>query len=152
VELIRGIFDAAMTVYLDRFLNVPAAKIPEPNGARMNSAERLAQLPDLLDRQQQVNQAGALVADYLCARGDPRALLAALGNTLLREDRDFHTFQDIEAAFRQYSILEGTDAGRHVLIATSRYLAAHAPTPRAQGQTYRIALRLNRGEHVFDEQ
>jgi nitrite reductase/ring-hydroxylating ferredoxin subunit len=152
VELTRGIFDAAMTVYLDRFLNVPATKIPEPNGARQTAAQSLARLPDLLDRQQQVNQAGALVADYLGAGGNPDALLAALGNTLLREDRDFHTIQDIEAAFRQYSILRGTDAGRHVLIATTRYLAAHAPTARAQAQTYQIALRLNRGEHVFDEQ
>jgi nitrite reductase/ring-hydroxylating ferredoxin subunit len=152
MELIRGIFDAAMTVYLDRFLNVPATKLPEPNGARTTAAQHLANLPDLLDRQQQVNQAGALVADYLGAGGDPDALLAVLGNTLLREDRDFHTIQNIEATFRQYSLLKGTDAGRHVLIATSRYLAAHAPTARAQAQTYRIALRLNRGEHVFDEQ
>jgi nitrite reductase/ring-hydroxylating ferredoxin subunit len=151
VELVRGIFDAAMTVYLDRFLNVPAAKIPERNGSRTTAAERLAQLPDLLDRQQQVNQAGALVADYLGAGGDPKELLAALGNALLREDRDFHTIQDIEAAFRQFSILKGTDAAAHVLIATARYLAAHAPTARAQAQTYRIALRLNRGEQVFDE-
>jgi nitrite reductase/ring-hydroxylating ferredoxin subunit len=152
VELIRGIFDAAMTVYLDRFLNVPATKLPEPNGARQTAAQHLAHLPDLLDRQQQVNQAGTLVADYLGAGGNPDALLAALGNALLREDRDFHTIQDIEAAFRQYAILKGTDAGRHVLIATTRYLAAHAPTARAQAQTYRIALRLNRGEQVFDEQ
>ena len=151
VELVRGIFDAAMTVYLDRFLNVPATKLPERNGSRTNPADRLAQLPDLLDRQQQVNQAGALVADYLGAGGDPKELLAALGNALLREDRDFHTIQDIEAAFRQYSILKGTDAATHVLIATTRYLAAHAPTARAQAQTYRIALRLNRGEQVFDE-
>ncbi|HYR79727.1 MAG TPA: Rieske 2Fe-2S domain-containing protein [Candidatus Dormibacteraeota bacterium] len=151
IELVRGIFDAAMTVYLDRFLNVPAAKLPERNGARTNPAERLAQLPDLLDRQQQVNQAGELVADYLGAGGDPKELLAALGNALLREDRDFHTIQDIEAAFRQYSILEGTDAAAHVLIATTRYLAAHAPTARAQAQTYRIAFRLNRGEQVFNE-
>jgi hypothetical protein len=151
VELVRGIFDAAMTVYLDRFLNVPAAKLPERNGSRTNPAERLAQLPDLLDRQQQVSQAGELVADYLGVGGEPKELLAALGNTLLREDRDFHTIQDIEAAFRQYSILEGTDAAAHVLIATTRYLAAHAPTARAQAQTYRIALRLNRGEQVFDE-
>ena len=151
IELIRGIFDAAMTVYLDRFLNVPAAKLPERNGSRANPADRLAQLPDLLDRQQQVNQAGALVADYLGAGGDSDELLAALGNALLREDRDFHTIQDIEAAFRQFSILKGTDAAAHVLIATTRYLAAHAPTARAQAQTYRIALRLNRGEQVFDE-
>jgi len=151
VELVRGIFDAAMTVYLDRFLNVPATKLPERNGSRTNPTDRLAQLPDLLDRQQQVNQAGALVADYLGAGANPQELLAALGNALLREDRDFHTIQDIEAAFRQYSILKGTDAAAHVLIATTRYLAAHAPTARAQAQTYRIALRLNRGEQVFDE-
>ncbi len=151
IELVRGIFDAAMTVYLDRFLNVPAIRLPESNATRTNAADRLAQLPDLLDRQQQVSQAGALVADYIGADGDPDELLAALGNALLREDRDFHTIQDLEAAFRQFSILKGTDAAGHVLIATTRYLAAHAPTARAQAQTYRIALRLNRGEQVFDE-
>ena len=140
-----------MTVYLDRFLNVPAARLPETNGNGRSAADRLADLPGLLDRQQQVNQAGTLVAEYLAAGGDADALLAALGNTLLREDRDFHTIQDVEAAFRQYSILKGTPDAAHVLIATSRYLAAHAPTVRAQAQTYQIALRLNRGEHVFDE-
>ncbi len=151
-ELVRGIFDAAMTVYLDRFLNVPAAKLPELNGNGKPAGDRLAELPALLDRQQQVNQAGALVASYLGADGEADALLATLGNALLREDRDFHTIQDIEAAIRQYSILKGTPAAAHVLIATTRYLAAHAPTVRAQAQTYQIALRLNRGEHVFDEQ
>jgi nitrite reductase/ring-hydroxylating ferredoxin subunit len=151
-ELVRGIFDAAMTVYLDRFLNVPAAKLPEPNGNGTSAAGRLAELPALLDRQQQVNQAGALVASYLGAGADSDPLLATLGNALLREDRDFHAIQDIEAAVRQYSILKGTPAAAHVLIATTRYLAAHSPTVRAQAQTYQIALRLHRGEHVFDEQ
>jgi nitrite reductase/ring-hydroxylating ferredoxin subunit len=149
--LIRGIFDAAMTVYLNRFLNVPAAKLPETNGNGRSAADRLAELPGLLDRQRQVSQAGALVAEYLAAGGESDELLATLGNGLLREDRDFHTIQDLEAAFRQYSILKGTPAAAHVLISTARYLAAHAPTARAQAQTYQIALRLNRGEHVFDE-
>ena len=98
-----------------------------------------------------MNQAGSLVAEYLAAGGEPDALLATLGSALLREDRDFHTIQDIEAALRQYSILNGTPAAAHVMIATTRYLAAHAPTVRSQAQTYQIALRLNRGEHVFDE-
>ena len=151
VELVRGIFDGAMTVYLNRFLNVPAAKLPETNGNGRSAADRLAELPTLLDRQQQVNQTGTLVAEYLAAGGEPGALLATLGNSLLREDRDFHAIQDIEAALHQYSILKGTSAAAHVLIATTRYLAAHAPTVRAQAQTYQIALRLNRGEHVFDE-
>ena len=151
VELMRGIFDAAMTVYLNRFLNVPAAKLPEMNGNGRSAADRLSELPALLDRQQQVNQAGVLVASYLGSNGDDAALLATLGNALLREDRDFHAIQDLEAAFRQYLILKGTPAAAHVLISTARYLAAHAPTVRAQAQTYQIALRLNRGEHVFDE-
>ena len=152
LELVRGIFDAAMTIYLDRFLNVPAAKLPELKGNGTSAAARLAELPALLDRQQQVNEAGALVASYLGAGAEPDPLLATLGNALLREDRDFHSIQNIEAAVRQHSILKGTPAAAHILIATTRYLAAHSPTVRAQAQTYQIALRLNRGEHVFDEQ
>jgi nitrite reductase/ring-hydroxylating ferredoxin subunit len=151
-ETLRGVFDAAMSVYLDRFLNVPPARLPEGNGRRERPAELLDELMALLDHQQQVNQAGALVGDYLHAGADGLAMLAALGHALLREDRDFHTIQNVEAAIRQYSELIGTDAGTHLLIATARYLAAHSPTVRAQGQTYQIALRLNRGERVFDEQ
>jgi nitrite reductase/ring-hydroxylating ferredoxin subunit len=151
-ELVRGIFDAAMTVYLNRFLNVPAAKLPDLNGNGKRAEDRLAELPALLDRQQQVNQAGALVASYLGAGADAGPMLATLGGALLREDRDFHSIQNLEAAVRQHSILTGTPAAAHALIATARYLAAHAPTVRAQTQTYQIALRLNRGEYVFDEQ
>src|SRR5919107_725913 len=32
-ELLRGVFDAAMSVHLDRFLNVPPSRVPEPNGS-----------------------------------------------------------------------------------------------------------------------
>jgi hypothetical protein len=74
-----------------------------------------------------------------------------LGRLLLREDRDFHTIQTIEASFRQYSQLRGTPEATNVLVAAARYLAAHAPTMRAQGQTYQIAQRLQRGEHLFEE-
>jgi nitrite reductase/ring-hydroxylating ferredoxin subunit len=149
-ELIRGVFDAAMSVYLDRFLNVPAARLPEPAEAHPDAAGLLADLPTLLDRQQQVDEAGKLVAHYLYSGGDPEALLALLGRLLLREDRDFHTLQTVEAAFRQYQALRHSPAGRHVLVAAARYLAAHSPTMRAQGQTYQIAHRLARGEKLFE--
>ena len=62
-ELVRGVFDAAMSVYLDRFLNVPPARLPEPDGAAEPEA-LLAALPALLDHREQVNEAGELVADY----------------------------------------------------------------------------------------
>src|SRR5262249_36085752 len=150
-ELLRGVFDAAMSVYLDRFLNVPAARLPESDGPALNPDELFEELPGLLDRRQQVNEAGNLVARYLYGGGRPDRFLALLGRVLLREDRDFHTIQTVEAAFRQYGLLRGTPAGIHVLVAATRYLAAHAPTVRAQGQTYQIAYRLFRGECLFEE-
>jgi nitrite reductase/ring-hydroxylating ferredoxin subunit len=149
-ELLRGVFDAAMSIYLDRFLNIPAAKIPQPAAADASPDALLAELPALLDRQQQVSQAGELVARYLAASGDEGRLLAALGKALLREDRDFHTIQTVETAFTQYGQLRGAPEAGHVLIAAARYLAAHAPTSRAQGQTFNIALRLHRGDALFE--
>jgi len=150
-ELVRGVFDAAMSVYLDRFLNIPAARLPEPDGKQADAEKLLGELPALLNGQQQVNEAGALIARYLYSGGKPEKLLAMLGRLLLREDRDFHTIQTMEAAMRQYSLLGNTPEGTIVLIAAGRYLAAHAPTVRAQGQTYQIAQRLSQGERLFDD-
>jgi nitrite reductase/ring-hydroxylating ferredoxin subunit len=147
-ELLRGVFDAAMSVYLDRFLNIPAARLPQPNGK--TAAAALNELPTLLDRQQQVNPAGDTAAHYLFANGNPADLLALLGKLLLREDRDFHTIQSVEAAFRQYQLLQGRPEAINVLVAAARYLAAHSPTVRAQGQTYQIASRLHRGDRLFE--
>ncbi|NER94419.1 MAG: Rieske (2Fe-2S) protein [Symploca sp. SIO1B1] len=151
-ELLRGVFDAAVTVYLNRFLNVPPARLPEPDQTVTEPEELLQQLPGLLDRQQQVNKAGKLVAQYLYSGGNPDQLLALLGKLLLREDRNFHTIQAIEAAFRQYTLLRDTKAGIHVLVAAARYLAAHAPTMRSQEQTYEMAYRLHKGDHIFEQQ
>lgn len=150
VELLRGVFDAAMSVYLDRFLNVPAARIPQPGRAADDPDELLAELLALLDRQQQVNQAADRVGQYLYRQGEPNRLLALLGKLLLREDRDFHTIQAVEAAFNQYRRRRGTTSGAHVLIAAVRYLAAHSPTVRSQGQTYEIARRLHRGDLLYE--
>ena len=50
--------------------------------------------------------------------------------SLLREDAGFHTFQNYEAALAQYREWDGVE-GHHILIALARFLAAHAPTPRA---------------------
>jgi nitrite reductase/ring-hydroxylating ferredoxin subunit len=148
-ELLRGVLDAAMVVYLNRFLNVPPAPLPEP-AASDDPAALLRELPGMLDRQQQVQQTGRLVGAYIANGGAPEPLLAALGHALLREDRNFHTIQAVEAAFQQYRLRRGTPEGTHVLVAAARYLAAHAPTMRAEGQTYQIAYRLFRGERLFD--
>jgi hypothetical protein len=153
--LLRGVFDAAMSIYLDRFLNIPAARLPTAaEGTTENPEVLLDELPALLNRQQQVNEAGALVARYLYSGGAVAPLQALLGHLLLREDRDFHTIQAVEAAFRQQERLQAAgvnlDRRVHVLVAAARYLAAHAPTVRRQGQTYEIARRLHRGDRIFE--
>jgi nitrite reductase/ring-hydroxylating ferredoxin subunit len=150
VPLVRGVFDAAMSVYLDRFLNVPPAALPDGGGGR-DPAAILADLAASLDRQQQVAPAARLVAAYLARGGPADRLLAALGHLLVREDRNFHTIQMVEAAVRQSRGRPAAESA-HVLIAAARYLAAHAPTVRAEGQTFEIARRLHRGERVFEEE
>jgi nitrite reductase/ring-hydroxylating ferredoxin subunit len=150
-ELLRGVFDAAMSVHLDRFLNVPPARLPEPDDLREAPEELLAELTSLLDERQQVDAAGELVARYLYGSGDADRLLAVMGGLLLREDRNFHTIQAVEAAFSQHALLRGTTASTHILVAAARYLAAHSPTMRSQGQTYDIAYRLSRGEILHEE-
>ena len=150
-ELVRGIFDAAMTVYLNRFLNAPAAPLPEPEDRADEPEAILRELPGLFDRQAQVKPAGELVARYLYGGGAPDRLIASLGSLLVREDRDFHSIQTVAAAVRQFSSLGVTDAGVHMLVAAARYLAAHAPTVRSEDQTFRIAWRLHRGEDVYED-
>lgn len=149
-ELLRGVFDAAMSIYLDRFLNIPAAPVPQPKVGDATPDALLADFLTLLDHQQEVDAAGELVARYMAAKGDARRLIATMGQALVREDRDFHTIQALEAAVRQYERWQGTPAATHALIAAARYLAAHAPTSRADTQTFRIARRLHRGEKVFE--
>ncbi len=157
-ELLRGVWDAAMSIYLDRFLNVPATKLPQPTAqdvVGVKPEELLSQLLDLFNHQQQVNRAGELTARYLATGADPAGLIATLGKALLREDAGFHPIQSLEAAVRQYYLLaarpETAACAPHALVAATRYLAAHFPTPRSANQTYLIALRLNRGEKVFEE-
>ena len=150
VELLRSVFDAAMSVYLDRFLNVPAARLPSPKDSADNIDELLKALDGLLDRQQQVSAAAELVVLHGRSGGDSERLMARLGALLLREDRDFHTIQTVEAAFAEHSLRPGSAAAEHMLIAAARYLAAHSPTNRAQGQTYEIARRFARGDALFE--
>jgi nitrite reductase/ring-hydroxylating ferredoxin subunit len=156
VELLRGVFDAAMSVHLDRFLNVPPAKLPVSVAGeefvKPAAKASLEDFPTLLDRQQQVEEAGTLTADCLAQGEEPNHVIAMLGKMLLREDRDFHTIQCVEAAVRQHNAMRGTPQGAIMLVAAARYLAAHAPTVRSQRQTYDIARRLTRGENLHGDE
>ena len=148
-ELLRGVFDAAMSVYVDRFLNVPATRLPQ---AKSNADPDilLEDLWRLYNKKQPVDEASVLVASFLAAGGDANRLISALGTALLREDRNFHTIQCLEAAVRQHGLLRGSENAALPLIAAARYLAAHATTTRSQRQTFDIAQRLHQGETLHE--
>ena len=150
VELVRSVFDTAISVYLDRFLNMPSQRIPEPNGA--GPAEDLGQsILDTMNSQQQVEPSARLVTDFIAHADDPDNVLAVLAHAMLREDSTFHHFQIVDAAIKQYEVRRGTDSARHALVGMARFLAAHYPTPRSVNQTFNIAVRLHRGDEIFRE-
>jgi len=157
-EALRAVFHAAMRLWLDRFLNTPAARLPDERPAPLaalpdDPTTLLAGLRDLLDREQQVDAAGLLTHRYLSLGFDPAPLIAELGHLLLREDAEFHSYQMLEAglALHRELIADDPAAANRTLVAVARYLAAHAPTSRAMGQTARTARRLQRGEDLTIE-
>lgn len=148
-EALRGVFHGAARLYLDRFLNVPAAALPSGTSSS-RSDDLLGELLGLLDRQQEVNAAGALAYRYLAAGHPVDRLIQTLGRSLLREDAEFHSYQMFEAGLQQYRGLSRVHptAAAYVLVGVARYLAAHAPTARSLLQTARIATRLQRGDDL----
>jgi nitrite reductase/ring-hydroxylating ferredoxin subunit len=156
VEAVRGLLHGAMALYLARYLNVPPAALPGESGEGLDdvpaAAEEIrAALLDAFDRQQQIGAAARLVARHLALGHSPEALIATLAQSLLREDAGFHAYQMLEAGVQQFREWGNCDQGRHILIAVTRYFAAHFPTRRALLQTAEIARRLMRGGELHRE-
>ena len=157
-ELLRGVYHGAMALYLTRFLNMPAARLPEQRRSALaelptGAEDLLRDLDAALDREQQVEPAGQLTWRYLDQGHDPAALIARLGHLLLREDGEFHSYQMLEAGLALHGELAPVDPerARRVLVAVARYLAAHAPTSRSMYQTARTARRLAAGESLYED-
>ena len=155
-SLVRGVIQGAMSVYLDRFLNIPPARLPGERDSLDNEPtdgpELLKQFLTALDQQQQVDLAARAVARYLDLGHPVRPLYDALTLAVVREDADFHTFQVVEAGIRQHQEWPEGPQGRRILLAAARYIAAHSPTQRAQLQTALIALRLHRGDSLYEDE
>ncbi len=157
-ELLRGVYHGAMALYLTRFLNMPAARLPEQRPSALadlpaDAEALLGELETALDREQQVEAAGQLTWRYLDQGHNPAALIAKLGHLLLREDGEFHSYQMLEAGIVLHGELAPAEPerARRVLVAVARYLAAHAPTSRAMYQTARTARRLAAGESLYED-
>ena len=149
VELMRGLFDCAMRIYLDRFLNIPAKQFPTIETSNQDEKDLLQDILNSTDRQQNTEGLSRLISTFMSSYANQNSLLAMLGKIMLREDAEFHSFQIVEAAFQQYQIHHEKEIRRHLLIAIGRFLAAHSPTPRTTVQTYQIALRLHHGEDIY---
>jgi nitrite reductase/ring-hydroxylating ferredoxin subunit len=154
-ELLRGLFHGALQIYLIRFLNVPPARLPGEGDDKLDDLPREdGELREAfitaLDRQGAVKTAGRLIARYLVLAHPVGPLIATLARAVLREDAGLHTYQMLEAGVQQYRQWGESAAGRQILIAVARYIAAHSPTERAQLQTAMVARRLSRGEALYE--
>ena len=161
-DVVRALYQAAIAVYMDRYLNVPAAKLPAERGTTRPAADTeaaaglLDALLGVLDNRAEVERAADLTSSYLrTPAADWHAHLGRLVDRLafatLREDLDFHTLQVLEAATTQLAA-RGNDRGaEQIMVGVVRNLAAHCPTQRAGYQTAVIARRLQHGEELFAE-
>jgi nitrite reductase/ring-hydroxylating ferredoxin subunit len=150
---LRAVFHGALAVYLDRYLNVPPARLPSGDEPGPPSpAELRRAFLDACDRQQQVAQAGRLAAHHLAAGYPAADFIALLGLALLREDAGFHMVQNLQAAVRQHLAWQGDGQATPILIAAARYLAAHCPTARTRYQTAQVARRLMRGGALHEDE
>jgi nitrite reductase/ring-hydroxylating ferredoxin subunit len=151
---LRAVLQGALAVYLNRYLNVPPARLPRDEDLRgqpRTAAEVRRAFLDACDRQHQVEAAARLASCALAGDDGAAGLVATLGHALLREDAGFHAVQNLEAAVQQYVAWQDHAQASPILIAAARYLAAHAPTARARRQTALIAQRLMRGGAVHED-
>lgn len=144
--LTRTLYHLAAQVFLDRFLNVPSARL---NKSAPNDPNELA---GCWDHDGHVDEAGSIVASFLDSGGDATEVIRFLANSLLREDANFHLYQNVEAAAQQ-AVLWGDGSPQQAwpLIGSARFLAAHTPTLRTLEKIITTATRLRRGDDLFAE-
>jgi nitrite reductase/ring-hydroxylating ferredoxin subunit len=152
-QVVRAVFQGALSSYMDRFLNVPPARLPSeraPSDLPEGSEALLNGLLELLDRRSNIDDAADLTAAYI-RQGFP---LEELTNTLtlatIREDLDFHTLQVLDAGVQQCAQWQDMQVVENIMVGVTRNLAAHCPTRRAGQQTARIAAKLQRGEEIYE--
>jgi hypothetical protein len=136
---------AAMYIFLARFLNVPKRSLPherrEPSVGTIGDVEDAIRLrrPDEIDRS----------IHAVFAKENPEALQRFV-SAALREDLAFHGFQQIESGVSLHRDLRGTDFSYIPLAAAARYIAAHSPTAQFVAQTVSNAIMLQRGEVLHE--
>ncbi len=151
--LLRGLLHGAVTVYLDRFLNVPKNRMPRNLDDLPTQIEEIrTSFLASLDTKSGEDLPARLVARYLDLDLPLANLVDMLAFAVAREDSDFHMTQMLEGAVKEYNSWGPSEHGRTIMVAAARYISALSPTQRNQYQTARTALRLHRGEKIYEEQ
>ena len=141
----RGLLHGALRVHLDRFLSVPAARMPALPDTTLDD------LAACWQRQGDVDRAGGIVRNAILTVTPQADVVGALTRAVLAEDAGFHWYQIVEAASRQAAGWpEGSIEAATVLAGAARFLAAHTPTRRELPTVIRTAVRLRRGDDLFD--
>ncbi|MDH4145792.1 MAG: Rieske 2Fe-2S domain-containing protein [Acidimicrobiia bacterium] len=142
--LCRGLVAAALRVHLDRFLNIPAARLPA------GGVGDLRALAACWERQGGVDEAGTIAAAHVRGGASPHELAHALLEALLDEDAGFHWYQLTEAMLGQaLDWPAGSEPQALLFAGLARFLAAHTPTRRETRSVFDVARRLRRGEELF---
>jgi len=155
-DVVRAVFQGAISVYMDRFLNVPPARLPSErqSGDTTLPAEAEPLLEELLrslDQRANIDSVAGIVSAYLLNDFDFTKLVDQLTFATVREDLDFHTLQVLEAAVNQCRAWDNGPEREVILIGVARNLAAQCPTRRAGQQTAIIAERLHQGQRIFED-
>ena len=155
-EVERGLFHGAMSIYVDRFLNIPSARLPDDAALESLPSDPEALLAAMLWTLNQKTSLSAvpnLVVRYLRLGYSEPGLIDTLTFATVREDVDFHKLQVLEAAVTQAELWPLGSLERELLyIGAARHLAAYCPTRRSSGQSVTAALRLQRGEAIHVEE
>ena len=153
-ELLRGLFHGAVFLTYLRWLNMPAARLPQP-GQRLEESfatedEALTRLQEFADFQK-VFEAEILVNQYLEEGWDLLKLRRALAHIMLREDAELHMFQVLEVSFRHFDLADDAEEKRMHLLAATRYITAQKVMKGILWSTEN-AERLQRGELLSDRE
>ncbi|HYF50925.1 MAG TPA: Rieske (2Fe-2S) protein [Planctomycetota bacterium] len=163
-QLTIAIFHGAMSVYMDRFLNVPCVPLPgerQPlDNLPTDGPELLARLLKTLDQQSETEAAARTVARYVRLGHPLTPLIDTLAYATVREAPqvyapnegvDFHYWQALEAGVKQAKEWEGRPELEHIFVGVVRHLAAACPTSRGGMQIADVAQRLNRGAGIHED-
>lgn len=123
---------------------IPLAAFPVPRAPRA--------FLHALDDRKDPWIAPKIIAHYYVRHGHSlTALIHRLVYATVREDLNFHYIQVLEAAIQQAEAWEEGPEVEHCFIGAVRNLVAACPTRRSGLQTADVALRLARGEKIYED-